>query len=490
MRTLCKTFSAALCVVALGVPAARAQQQPAPDQQQPPDQQQQSPNQGATPIPAYRSPFASAAGNDDSDSQNSTPDNRSLSGAQDLSPVLMPTRSYWQPQLNAYGVVESNPGENPGNTAWSGGGALSGHVDLYRISGNSNLNVSYTGGATFSGSSSVGNGIVQDLSFGDKITFRRSRFSIFDTLDYTPGSSFGFGGLGGLAGSGSSGVGSVFGPDQTILTGEGQELLNSFVAELDTDLTPRTSITFVGGDYLVHNFTSNLLNSTDPNVRAGYNYRLTRKDTVALIYTFSGFRYSNSDQSFDTHTAQVSYGRLVTGRIAFQIAAGPQIVVSRIPLTVSGGTGPVTTNTTTTLNWSLNTSLTLTGRRNNFGVTYYHGANNGSGVLAGAISDTVSASLQRAASRTFTSGVAGGYSRSEGALVGTTTLSNQTYDYWYGSASLSHPVGRTMGLTLSYTVQYQVPHSAACVSGAACATSTLTNLIAFGVGWHQRPLVF
>ena len=88
MRTLCKTFSAALCVVALGVPAARAQQQPAPDQQQPPDQQQQSPNQGATPIPAYRSPFASAAGNDDSDSQNSTPDNRSLSGAQDLSPIL------------------------------------------------------------------------------------------------------------------------------------------------------------------------------------------------------------------------------------------------------------------------------------------------------------------------------------------------------------------------------------------------------------------
>ena len=261
-------------------------------------------------------------------------------------------------------------------------------------------------------------------------------------------------------------------------------------AELDTDLTPRTSITFVGGDYLVHNFTSNLLNSTDPNVRAGYNYRLTRKDTVALIYTFSGFRYSNSDQSFNTHTAQVSYGRLVTGRVAFQIAAGPQIVISRIPISVSGGTGPVTTNTTTTLNWSLNTSLTLTGRRNNFGVTYYHGANNGSGVLAGAISDTVSASLQRAASRTFTSGLAGGYSRSEGALVGTTTVSNQAYDYWYGSASLSHPVGRTMGLTLSYTVQYQVPHSAACVAGAACVTSTLTNLIAFGVGWHQRPLVF
>jgi hypothetical protein len=496
MRTLCKTLSAAWCVLALGVPAARAQQQQAPDQQQQaPDQQQPAPNQGTTPIPAYRSPFASAAGDEDADSQNSTPDNRALSGAQDLSPVLMPTRSYWQPQINAFGIFESNPGQNPGNTAWSGGAALSGHVDLYRISGNSNLSVSYTGGATFSTASSVGNGVVQDLSFADKITFRRSRFSILDRLDYSPGSSFGFGGLGGLAGSGSSGLGSVFGSGQTILTGEGQELLNSFVVELDTDLTPRASLTLVGGDYLAHSFTSGLLNSTDPNARVGYNYLLTRKDTIALIYTFSGYRYSNSDQSFDTHTAQVSYGRMVSGRVAFQIAAGPQIVIAQIPFSVSGGSsgsgsGTGTASNATTLNWSLNTSLTWTGRRNNFGVTYYHGANNGSGVLAGAISDTVSASLQRASSRTFSSGLAGGYSRSEGVLVGTTTVSNQEYDYWYGSASLSHPVGRTLGLTLSYTVQYQVPHSAACVTGVACGTSILTNLIAFGVGWHQRPLVF
>lgn len=488
MRTLYNTFWAALCVVALGVPVARAQQQ------QTPDQQQQTPNQGAPPIPAYRSPLASASGNDDSDAQESTPDNRSLSGAQDLSPILLPTRSYWQPQVNVFGTVDSNPGARPGSTAWTGEAALSGSVDVHRMSGNSDMNLNYTAGGIFSGDSSFGNGTVQTLGFGDKFSFRRAEISIFDQLAYLPGAAFGFGGLGGLggslgSGSGSTGLGSAFGPGQTILAGAGQTLGNSFVAEVDAHLTPRSSLTFVGGYYLLHNFTSDLLNSTNPSFRAGYNYELTRKDTIAVIYTFSGYRYSNSDQSFNTHTAQLSYGRLVTGKLAFQIAAGPQFIISRIPISVSG-TGTVTATSTTQLNWSLNTSLTWTGRRNDFALAYYRGANNGSGVLAGSIGDTVRASLTRATSRTFSSGVAGGYSRNQGVLVGTTTLSNQTYDYWYGSASLSHPVGRSLGLTLSYTVQYQVPHSAACVAGSICGTSIRTNVIALGVGWHERPLLF
>ncbi len=184
MRTLCNTFWAALCVVALGVPAARAQQQ------QTPDQQQQTPNQGAPPIPAYRSPLASASGNDDSDAQESTPDNRSLSGAQDLSPILLPTRSYWQPQVNVFGTVDSNPGARPGSTAWTGEAALSGHVDVHRMSGNSDMNLSYTAGGIFSGDSSFGNGTVQTLGFGDKFSFRRAEISIFDQLDLFAGSVF------------------------------------------------------------------------------------------------------------------------------------------------------------------------------------------------------------------------------------------------------------------------------------------------------------
>jgi hypothetical protein len=66
---------------------------------------------------------------------------------------------------------------------------------------------------------------------------------------------------------------------------------------------------------------------------------------------------------------------------------------------------------------------------------------------------------------------------------------NQSFDNYYASASLSHPVGRTLGLTLSYSMQYQVPHTGVCTA-PPCGVSTITNLVAFGVGWHERPLLF
>ena len=496
MRILYVTFGTALFLVALGAPAAHGQQQ------QTPDQPQQTPNQSAAPIPAYHSPLASEAGYDDTDTQQSAPDKRPLSGAQDLSPLLLPTRSYWQPQINVYGVAQSNAALTAGGSDWSAGAILSGRVDVHRISGNSDMTLTYIGGGVFSGDSSVGAEVVQMLGFGDKFKFRRANLSFFDQFSYLPGSSFGYGGLGGLGGtplpgSGSSGLGSVFGPGQTILTGEGQTLGNSFVTEAEITLTPRSSLTFTGGYYVLHYFTSDLLNSTNPNARVGYNYQLTRKDTIAVFYTFSAYRYSNSDQSFDTNTAELSYGRVLTGRLAFQIAAGPQYINSQFPISVSGGssgsqggTGTLTETSTTQLNYSLNASLTWTDKRNGFAVSYYRGANNGSGVLAGSIGQTVSGSLTRAASRTFSSGISGGYSRNQGSvLLGTTTVSSQTYDYWYGSGSLSHPIGRSLGLTLSYTMQYQAPHTAGCV-GPTCGTSVLTNVISFGVGWHQRPLLF
>jgi hypothetical protein len=223
---------------------------------------------------------------------------------------------------------------------------------------------------------------------------------------------------------------------------------------------------------------------------------MTRKDTIAAMYTFSGYRYSNFAQSVNTHTVQVSYGRLITGRLAFQIAAGPEVVISRIAITGSGGSsggeggaGTTTATSTTQLYLSLNSSLRWTAARNTFTLAYYRGANGGSGVLAGSIGDTVSGSITREVSRTFSSGITGGYSRNQGVALVTGTPLNQTYDYWFGSASLSHPVGRSLGLTLSYLVQYQNSNSAFC-TGSTCGTSIIRNLISFGVGWHERPLLF
>lgn len=505
MRTLFNILAAVLCILALDAPRARAQQSQDQGQQQTPDQTQQqtpapqAPTQATAPIPAYRSPLAGAADNgDDTDNNEVTPDTSALTGVQNLSLGMPTTRSYWQPHFDVFSTIDSNPAENAGGaTNWSAAASFSGGIDLHRGSGNSDLTLSYLGGGTVSNNSGASNGVVQALDFSEKLSFRRWVISFLDQLNYLPQSSFGFDGLGAVAlpGSGSSGIGAPFTPGQSLLTGQGQSLSNSFDTEVDTLLTSRSSLTFVGGYSLLHYFDSDLLNYGTVIFRAGYNYQMDRKNTIGLAYTFSEFNYSNSDQSIVTHSTQVSYGRRVTGRLAFQISAGPQVSLLHTPISTSvgssggGGTGSPSAGPTTQIGWALNTNVQYVLRRNAFLLAYNHGVGGGSGALAGSLTDTVNGSFTRQMSRTFSSGITGGYSRNQGLAIGTVTPANQTFDYWYGGGNFSYPIGRSLALTLAYQLQYQSSNAAFCI-GPTCGTNVIRHLISLGIGWHERPLLF
>jgi len=482
MRMLRSALWASLCVVVLAAPATRAQQQ--------------TPDQSSGPIPAYHSPLATAADNGETtNTQELAPDTNSLSGAQYLSLGTPITRSYWQPRFNLFTTADSNALETANTPGWVAWTSVSGGIDIHQTSGNNSMILSYTSGGMFTNSSGVSNGVIQGLSFSDKVSFHRASITFFDDLNYLPESSFGFGGLGGslLQGSGSPGLGLGFTPGQSILTGRGQNLGNSFVTEVDTFLTPRASLTFVGGYSLVDYFDNNLLNYNDVSFRGGYNYQMNRGDTIAVLYTFSGFRYGNFNQSINDHTVQLSYGRRVTGRLAFQIAAGPQVAFSRIPInggvgSVGGGAGSPTSSTTR-IYWSLTTSLQWQAGRTGLGLNYNHGVGGGSGVLAGSLADVVRGSVTRQVSRTFSSGLTAGYSRNQGLAIGNLIPTTQTYDYWFVGGNLTHPLGRSLGLTFSYQMQYQNSNAMFCI-GPTCGTSVVRNMISVGVGWHERPLLF
>lgn len=470
--------------------------------QQPADtpQDQQQGQQPSQPIPAIRSPLASAADNGDQDEasnpQQMLPDTRSLTGVEDLSLGTMALEhSYWQPRVALAETVDSNPGSSTGtNGSWGTWTSLLGGVDIHKISGQSELLLSYTGGGMFStGSTDASNGVVQELSFKDKYSFRGSTLSVFDQLSYLPESSFGFAGTAGagVPGVGTGlglGLGSGFTPGQSILTPEGQNLSNSLAVELDTRLTPRSSLTFVGGYSLLHYFNDNLLNFGDVSFQAGYNYLLTRKDTIAVSYNFSAFRYSNVDQSLNLNTIQGSYARRVTGRLAFQIAAGPQFLSSSFPIT--GSTSPTSSAMTSSsqLYWTLNTSLQYMLKRAQISATYNHGVTGGSGVLAGAQTDVVSGSFNQQVSRTFNLGLTAGYSRNKG-IAGSVGAAAQTFSYWYGGVNLTHPFSRTLDMFLNYEFQYQNADTNGCV-GSACTMNITRNQIMFGVNFHKQPIPF
>ncbi|HKR30746.1 MAG TPA: hypothetical protein VJT08_09720 [Terriglobales bacterium] len=338
----------------------------------------------------------------------------------------------------------------------------------------------------------MSNGIVQGLSFADKLSFRRSSLSFFDQASYLPEAAFGFGGLGGagLPENGFNLPGLAFNPGQTVLTGRSKMLNNSDAIELEELLTRRSSLTFSGGYSLLHHFgsASDLFDYNVVNARGGYNHQLTEKDTVAVIYTFGDFRYSGSSQSLINHTLQMSYGRLISGKLAFQIAAGPEAYFSSILSGNGNANGGTNITTQTQVQWSLNSSMQYQERRYGLSLSYNHGVNGGAGVLIGARTDTVTMSLTRQMSRSFSSGFTGGYSRNQG-LPDAGASANQLYDYWFGGLNLTEPLGSTVGLTLSYQVQYQTSNNAACV-GPTCGVNVLRHMISVGLGWHERPLLF
>jgi hypothetical protein len=498
MRTFKHGFLALVAVMVVGVPAARAQEQNQSQSQNQP----QSPDKATQPIPAYHSPLASAADNGDEDSnadpQKLVPDTRALTGVQDLSlgqPAT--THSYWQPHLDVTSTADSNPLNPSGQNGWTSFTSIFGGVDLHRNSGNSALVLSYTGGGSFSNDGNSSNGVVQGLNVSEKLTYRRYAISFFDQFLYAPQTSLGSAGIPGgptLPGGGTLGLGGGSTPGQLVLTSRGQRLTNASDVEVDTFLTARTSLTFVGGYSLLDNPDDNLLNYGNVFASAGYNYQMSPANTLGFSYQYSGINYSNFNQAIKTNTVLVSYGRRVTGRLAFQMAGGPDIAFLRLPITpptgTTGGTGDGSTNSTTQVYGTFNTSLQYQLRRVGMTAMYNHGVTAGSGVLAGSVADTVTGSVNSQVSRTFSVGWNLGYSRNRGLAVSGTTTANQVYDYWFTGANLTHPLGRTMNVFLNYQLQYQTSASTICTPGAVCPTSLTRNQITFGFGWRRQPNSF
>jgi hypothetical protein len=517
MRASFYSLGVAAFLAVISVPTARAQQQN-PDQQ---------PSQGqpAAPIPAYRSPLAGLSGSGDAQDQNAgaqglVPDNRPLAGAQDLSlgaPAF--EHSFWEPNFGVMSTADTNPLTATQTGGWTNYASFFGGVDVQRVSGISDLSLMYVGGdQLLSSDGGIGNSVVQEFELGEKLSWRRSTLSFFDQLGYLPEAFFGFGGFGsfggisgtGLSGGGINGVGlsgggtlglqNVYEPGQSILTTRGQRLINSSIVQVDTLLTPRSSLTFLGGYSLMDFFDNNLLDSGRAFFQAGFNRQMTREDTLAVFYRFSAFQYSDVNQSIKDNSFQVSYGRSITGRLALQVSGGPDVAFLQLALSPSpgssggagGGNGnpPGTTASSAShLYWSIHTALSYQLRRTEFELNYMHGLSEGSGVLAGSISDNVRGAATRQLSRTMNGTFNFGYARNQGLNLASSTPTSQTYNNWFAGVGLTHSWGRSLDLFLRYQLQYQDSNSAFCI-GQSCGTSFVRNMISFGLAWNKGPIPF
>jgi hypothetical protein len=332
----------------------------------------------------------------------------------------------------------------------------------------------------------------------DRFTFRRSVITAVDQLVELPGSAFGYGGFGGPStnlGSASAGLQPGFTNSQSILTGSGERLSNTSVLELDTYLTRRSQVTFVGSYGLLDYIKDGLLNSDQESFQAGYNYVLNRKDSLAVFYSFDGFRYSHIAQSIDSHSVQLSYGRRVTGKMAFQLTGGPALSFSKAPITTNS-TGIVSTTTATgttrTLFWDLGATLTYGWRRTQLTMEYDHDVTGGSGVLAGALTDNLNGTVAHQIRRNLNGTLTFGYSRNSGLTASTTpgvTGGTQTFNYWFADVGMNRTFGRAINASIGYHVQSQTGGAVSCGTGT-CPANITESLIYLSLGWRPRPFNF
>jgi len=450
-------------------------------------QDQQS---GEPPKPSAKA-YGPLGVDDQQDQQNAPdvyqPDTRPITGFQQ--PTVgtpIERHSYWVPGVSYYNYIQSNGNILGGGSDWNSTSYLSGNVSLMENWSRSQLMLNYTGGGNFSTDDAVGNGWFQQLGMSQTFNWSRLQLVLLDQFAYLPQSQFGFGagtglstpGVGGSLGGGLTGIGSGFTPGQTIFTATGPRYFNTAGVQATYQLSDRSSVT-MGGLYSLLRFSDAGNVESDQYVgNLGYNYQITRNNTIGLQYRYSAFHFLSSPQAIGDHMVQVVFGRKITGRLALTLSGGPEITNFRLAQAPATKTRYFAGSGGATLNYLV--------PKGNLTASYFHGVTAGSGVFLGATTDQVSGSAARRISRVWTGELHAGYARNRNAETAQ-GVSSTDFDSFFGGVSAARPLGRNAMFTLGYTAYVQRSEVSGCTSN--CSSTLTTNQISVGVSWHARPFV-
>ena len=457
-------------ILALSALPARSQQgnppQNPPVQPTPPTQ----PLPGATnPPEANTTPAAYPAG-------EASPGNQPLTGAERFGIGAVPggPRNYWIVNAQFRELADSNPSFLATHSNLDSASLVSGNIALHHLWSRSELTAAYAGGGTFFNSSNVLNNNFHQFTLTEKMAWRRWALLLNDQGSYLPESNFGFNGLGLTTGYGlgPGGVGGpignlnpVFDPSQSILTGRARRIGNTSVGEVQYSISPRSTFIVTGSYGLLHYLDKGFIDNHAVIGRAGYDYQLTRKDTIGVNYGYTRFDFSGSSNLLQTHVVHLAYGRRITGRLALQLSAGPEI--DRF----ENGTN----NSSSQVSWSAGAGLRYQRGRTGLSLTYFHGTSGGAGLFTGARRDEVQAAVDRKFTRRLSGTVNGGYAHNSSlpqALVAPVLTPNSfKFDSWYGGALLNEKLARWISLFFNYNYQGQRSNNPVCGTAAVCGFS-------------------
>lgn len=408
-----------------------------------------------------------------------TPDTRPLSGAEQFTLGEMGrARNYFLPSFESFEAVDTNSHITATQSDILSMTSLIGRIALRRIWSRYQFTTDYRGGGTLYWPQSELNTSIHDFGFSQKIDWRRWSLLLSDRVSYFPESSFGFGGFQ----SGQSSLGGsfdpVFQPSQSILTVISSRLSNTAVAEVQLNLSRKSSMTASASYGILRFQQAGFVNNSDLIFRAGYTYNLTPRDTIGLIYGFNEYRFEGTPQQIINHTGHFAYGRRITGRLALQLSAGPAIYIFRNPLAGSSRQ----------LSWGLESDLIYSFPKTQFRIAYTSYLTGGAGVLSGARSDEVRLTARRMLSRNLSSSLDLGFARNTAFQQTTRVTGNPTFNTWYAGLQLRRRLGRNMDVFLNYYFEHQDSGIALCAVSICGGPTTQRHHFRLGFNWHRRSI--
>jgi len=407
------------------------------------------------------------------------------------------TRSFLVLGAHVSEAVDSNVGETTGSSSLSEDTRALGSVMLQRLSTHTVTALDYVGGIIYYSDFSPNTNQIHQADAEQRFLWRTGQLTARDQFSYLPQGSFGYGvygesgaydlGLGGIGymgGVAGQGLGGIFTLGEFGALGQAPRYSNVSIVDLDQGLSKRSSITLAGGYGLIR-FTGNSPSFIDSNQitgQVGYDYQVSRRSQIALVYGFQQFQYPNiPGSSFHTHIGQFMYGYRISGRMDLVLGAGPQVTVINNSMLFGGSSQRITASARGILRYRFpKTSL---------GLYYDRYDTSGSGYFLGAVSDIVRFSVSRPLGRHWTISSDIGYARNQriepgflGLLPSTTT----SFWYLYAGAALQRQLTRSLSMFVSYQFNDLTFGDTFCTT-PGCNTIAQRHVGAIGLDWRPHP---
>jgi hypothetical protein len=378
---------------------------------------------------------------------------------------------------------DSNFGIGAAPNGWQAITNFGGHLSMQRMQANSSFSLNYSGGVQIDPSNSQLDNFFNQFEVNQTIQFRRWTLSLDDVFGFYPESSFGFAGNGvpGWSLLGTTNLDPSLQANQTILTPYGKRISNTGLAQVQVELSARTSLTFTGSESLLQYFETGYSNSNTYNFGGGYNYLLAPRDVIGFSYQFNDTQYSANGtlpgiSSIKANAMYFNYGHHISQRLAFQAGIGPQIITYTVPGNTTS-TNSVTWGTTGGLSYVRN-QTTLSG-------SFFRGVSGGGGVLNGSITSTVTFSASQPVGRYWTASGSVGYALNQ--AVGLAPALVNSFDSLYASAGISRKLSESATFSANYGFQHHTTGAGVCTE-PICAEAFNRHIISVNFAWNMRPV--